>query len=69
MVCPASADGEPEETEAVMWSGYAKDVLVSTGWVAEHKDDANVVVAEVDVNTGSVRGGSHSKRCQTALER
>ena len=31
--------------------GYAKDVLVSTDWVAEHKDDPNVVVAEVDENT------------------
>jgi thiosulfate/3-mercaptopyruvate sulfurtransferase len=31
--------------------GYAKDVLVSTGWVADHKDDPNVVVAEVDENT------------------
>ena len=28
--------------------GYAKDVLVSTGWVAEHCSDGNVVVAEVD---------------------
>jgi thiosulfate/3-mercaptopyruvate sulfurtransferase len=31
--------------------GYAKDVLVSTDWVAEHKDDPDVVVAEVDENT------------------
>ncbi len=31
-------------------NGYAKDVLVSTGWVAEHLGDANVVVAEVDEN-------------------
>ena len=31
--------------------GYAKDVLVSTDWVAEHLDDPNVVVAEVDENT------------------
>ncbi len=31
---------------------YAKDVLVSTDWVAEHlKDDANVVVVEVDEDT------------------
>jgi thiosulfate/3-mercaptopyruvate sulfurtransferase len=30
---------------------YAKDVLVSTDWVGEHKDDPNVVVAEVDENT------------------
>ncbi|MDX6533915.1 MAG: thiosulfate/3-mercaptopyruvate sulfurtransferase [Gaiellales bacterium] len=31
--------------------GYANEVLVSTDWVAEHKDDGNVVVAEVDENT------------------
>jgi thiosulfate/3-mercaptopyruvate sulfurtransferase len=30
---------------------YAKDVLVTTDWVAEHKDDPGVVVAEVDENT------------------
>ena len=30
--------------------GYAKPVLVSTDWVAEHLNDANVVVAEVDEN-------------------
>jgi len=29
---------------------YAKPVLVSTGWVAEHLDDPGVVVAEVDEN-------------------
>jgi thiosulfate/3-mercaptopyruvate sulfurtransferase len=32
-------------------NGYAKDVLVSTDWVAEHLDDPGVVVAEVDENT------------------
>ncbi len=31
--------------------GYAKDVLVSTDWLAEHLDDEDVVVAEVDENT------------------
>jgi thiosulfate/3-mercaptopyruvate sulfurtransferase len=31
-------------------SGYANDVLVSTDWVAEHIDDPNIVVAEVDEN-------------------
>jgi thiosulfate/3-mercaptopyruvate sulfurtransferase len=31
--------------------GYAKDVLVSTQWVADHVDDPSVVVAEVDENT------------------
>jgi thiosulfate/3-mercaptopyruvate sulfurtransferase len=31
-------------------NGYAKDVLVSTAWVAEHAGDAGVVVAEVDEN-------------------
>ncbi|MBX5473534.1 MAG: sulfurtransferase [Thermoleophilia bacterium] len=30
--------------------GYAKDVLVSTDWVAEHLSDESVVVAEVDEN-------------------
>jgi thiosulfate/3-mercaptopyruvate sulfurtransferase len=30
--------------------GYAKPVLVSTDWVAEHLTDASVVVAEVDEN-------------------
>jgi thiosulfate/3-mercaptopyruvate sulfurtransferase len=32
-------------------NGYAKEVLVSTDWVAEHLGDAGVVVAEVDENT------------------
>jgi thiosulfate/3-mercaptopyruvate sulfurtransferase len=32
-------------------NGYAKEVLVSTDWVAEHLEDAGVVVAEVDENT------------------
>ena len=31
-------------------NGYAKAVLVSTDWVAEHAGDGNVVVAEVDEN-------------------
>lgn len=30
--------------------GYAKEVLVTTDWLAEHLDDAGVVVAEVDEN-------------------
>jgi thiosulfate/3-mercaptopyruvate sulfurtransferase len=30
--------------------GYAKSVLVTTDWVAEHLDDHGVVVAEVDEN-------------------
>ena len=29
---------------------YAKDVLVTTGWLAEHLSDESVVVAEVDEN-------------------
>ena len=37
--------------------GYAKPVLVSTEWLAEHLDDANVVVAEVDENTGLYEEG------------
>ena len=32
-------------------NGYAKEVLVSTEWLAEHLDDAGVAVAEVDENT------------------
>jgi 3-mercaptopyruvate sulfurtransferase SseA len=32
-------------------SGYAKDVLVSTDWVADHLGDAGVAIAEVDENT------------------
>jgi thiosulfate/3-mercaptopyruvate sulfurtransferase len=31
-------------------NGYAKDVLVETDWLAEHLNDDNVVVAEVDEN-------------------
>jgi thiosulfate/3-mercaptopyruvate sulfurtransferase len=30
--------------------GYAKPVLVTTDWLAEHLNDANLVVAEVDEN-------------------
>jgi thiosulfate/3-mercaptopyruvate sulfurtransferase len=42
-------------------NGYAKPVLVTTDWVSEHTDDANVVVAEVDENPalydeGHIRG-------------
>jgi thiosulfate/3-mercaptopyruvate sulfurtransferase len=42
-------------------NGYAKPVLVTTDWVTEHIDDANVVVAEVDENPalydeGHIRG-------------
>jgi thiosulfate/3-mercaptopyruvate sulfurtransferase len=31
-------------------NGYAKPVLVTTGWLAEHLSDQDVVVAEVDEN-------------------
>jgi thiosulfate/3-mercaptopyruvate sulfurtransferase len=31
-------------------NGYAKSVLVSTEWIADHLNDPNVVVAEVDEN-------------------
>ena len=31
-------------------NGYAKDVLVTTGWLAEHLGDPGLVVAEVDEN-------------------
>ena len=33
-----------------MTADYAKDVLVTTDWLAEHLDDESVVVAEVDEN-------------------
>jgi thiosulfate/3-mercaptopyruvate sulfurtransferase len=41
--------------------GYAKDVLVSTDWLAEHLQDGSVVVAEVDESPdlyeeGHIRG-------------
>ena len=41
--------------------GYAKPVLVTTQWLADHLDDANLVVAEVDENPdvyedGHIRG-------------
>jgi thiosulfate/3-mercaptopyruvate sulfurtransferase len=32
-------------------NGYAKEVLVTTDWVAEHLNDPSVAVAEVDENT------------------
>src|SRR5262245_10646932 len=32
-------------------NGYAKPVLVSTAWLAEHLGDEGIVVAEVDENT------------------
>lgn len=39
-------------------SNYANpDVLVSTEWVDGHKDDDNVVVVEVDVDTGAYQEG------------
>ena len=31
-------------------NGYAKEVLVTTDWLAEHLGDAGLVVAEVDEN-------------------
>ena len=42
-------------------NAYAKDVLVTTEWLAEHLDDPNIIVAEVDENPalydeGHVRG-------------
>jgi thiosulfate/3-mercaptopyruvate sulfurtransferase len=42
-------------------NGYAKPVLVSTGWLAERLDDEGIVVAEVDENPdlydeGHIRG-------------
>jgi thiosulfate/3-mercaptopyruvate sulfurtransferase len=40
---------ERKETR-MQTNGYAKQVLVTTQWVAQHHDDPNVVVAEVDEN-------------------
>ena len=42
-------------------NGYAKEVLVTTEWLAQHLDDSDVVIAEVDENPalydeGHVRG-------------
>ena len=38
--------------------GYAHpEVLVSTSWVAEHKDDSDVVLVEVDLERRSYRSG------------
>ena len=36
-------------------NGYAKPVLVTSDWVAEHAGDDSVVVAEVDENPYSTR--------------
>jgi thiosulfate/3-mercaptopyruvate sulfurtransferase len=38
------------EGGVVAENGYAKEVLVSTAWVAEHLSDPKVVIAEVDEN-------------------
>src|SRR5439155_5124835 len=38
-------------------NGYAKPVLVTTDWLAEHLQDGNVVVAEVDENPDLYDGG------------
>src|ERR1700687_2352043 len=40
-----------EGESAMSDNGYAKDVLVSTDWLAGHLADDNVVVAEVDEST------------------
>src|ERR1044072_4290878 len=42
-------------------NGYAKPVLVTTGWLADHVDDERLVVAEVDekpdlYHEGHIRG-------------
>ena len=47
--------------ESMRENGYAKDVLVSTEWLADHLGDGNVVVAEVDespelYDEGHIRG-------------
>ena len=38
-------------------NGYAKPVLVGTGWLAERLGDASIVVAEVDENPGLYEEG------------
>ena len=40
-------------------NGYAKDVLVTTGWLADHLDDAGLVVAEVDEDPGLYEQEGH----------
>jgi thiosulfate/3-mercaptopyruvate sulfurtransferase len=45
------------EAEMSENSGHAKDVLVTTGWLAEHLGDDKVVVAEVDENTDLYEDG------------
>jgi hypothetical protein len=41
---------------------YAKDVLVTTEWLAEHLDDTSVVVAEVDENPDLYDDGASPAR-------
>jgi len=41
---------------------YAKDVLVTTEWLAEHLSDASVVLAEVDEDPDLTRAGTSSAR-------
>ena len=50
-------------------NGYAKDVLVTTEWLAEHLDDANVVVAEVDENSALYDRRARSRRGAPGLAR
>lgn len=38
-------------------NGYAKPVLVSTGWLAENLGEEGLVVVEVDENRGLYAGG------------
>jgi thiosulfate/3-mercaptopyruvate sulfurtransferase len=38
-------------------SDFAKNVLVTTEWVANHKDDENVRLVEVDVDTSAYESG------------
>ncbi len=38
-------------------ANWNHDALVSTGWVAEHKDDPNVRVVEVDVDNSAYESG------------
>ena len=42
-------------------NGYVHpEVLVETGWVAQHYKDANIRLVEVDVDTTAYDFGSHS---------
>ncbi|MBX6351094.1 MAG: sulfurtransferase [Clostridia bacterium] len=47
----------PEHAQSTKPGGYAKDVLVSTDWVAEHLGDPGVKILEVDVDVTAYSEG------------